>query len=378
MYLGNLHPFVTEIALQEIFAGIDGITELKVIKDKATGVSAGYGFAKFVDQNLAQRALDVVGNKCILFGQEVRVNWAFIKEHQDDIATHYHVFVGDLSPDVNDAILLAAFRACPGCSDARVMWDHATGRSRGFGFVSFKTKEDAAEAIATMHNQFVGARRVRCGWAQHKTESALPSDPHILDRVDPTNTNVYIGNLPSNISDADIRHYFGSFGPTVEVKLHKKGGFGFVRYKSHEDAVRAILNMNGATFEGKQLKCSWGRHPNTPPSGVKTNLMLAAAAGINPMAMAGPAPGTPAMMAPLGGVNVLGMPLAAAGAQGMMQAPSGLRQQGQSPLGLLTGDGSVVPLDSQQMYGAPAAYGMASPYSNVGQMYFPGQPPPQG
>jgi hypothetical protein len=47
LYLGNLHPFVTEATLQEVFAGLAGITELKVIKDKATGVSAGYGFAKF-------------------------------------------------------------------------------------------------------------------------------------------------------------------------------------------------------------------------------------------------------------------------------------------------------------------------------------------
>ena len=35
----------------------------------------------------------------------------------------------------------------------------------------------------------------------------------------------------------------------------------------------------------KVLKCSWGRHPNTPPSGVQTSLMLAAAAGLNPLAM---------------------------------------------------------------------------------------------
>lgn len=47
LYLGNLHPFVSEATLQEVFAGLGGVTELKVIKDKATGVSAGYGFAKF-------------------------------------------------------------------------------------------------------------------------------------------------------------------------------------------------------------------------------------------------------------------------------------------------------------------------------------------
>lgn len=199
LYLGNLHPFVSEATLQEVFAGLLGITELKVIKDKATGVSAGYGFAKFTDPGHAAVALERV-HKVLLFGQEMRVNWAFQKEQQEEVAAHVHVFVGDLSPDVSDAVLLAAFQACPGCSDARVMWDHATGRSRGYGFVSFRTPAEAEAAIAGMHGQFVGSRRVRCGWAQHKTDPAAPVDPSLLDRADPTNTNVYVGNLAPQLT----------------------------------------------------------------------------------------------------------------------------------------------------------------------------------
>jgi nucleolysin TIA-1/TIAR len=48
--------------------------------------------------------------------QEVRVNWAFQKEQHEDTSAHFHIFVGDIS------------NAVSGCSDARVMWDHATGR----------------------------------------------------------------------------------------------------------------------------------------------------------------------------------------------------------------------------------------------------------
>jgi hypothetical protein len=50
-----------------------------------------------------------------------------------------------------------------------------------------------------MHGQFIGARRVRCGWAQHKTEGLVSMDPQILDRADPTNTNVYVGNLSPSL-----------------------------------------------------------------------------------------------------------------------------------------------------------------------------------
>ena len=379
LYLGNLHPFVTETHLRELFAGLLGITELKVIKDKATGVSAGYGFAKFTDQAFAQVALDRV-NKAVLFGQELRVNWAFLKEQPEECAVLVHIFVGDLAPDVTDAVLLAAFQACPGCTDARVQWDHATGRSRGYGFVSFTAMEDAENAIAAMHGQFVGSRRVRCGNAQHKTDAALPTNPNVLDRADPTNTNIYVGNLAASLSDAEVRRHFATFGPLAEVKLHRKGGFGFVRYKAHEDAVRAIIGMNGSALAGKQLKCSWGRHPNTPPSGMQTSLMLAAAAGIGPLAL--PQANTGGLLPPMGNFmagSVLGMPMAggggAAGLQGQtmqsMQSMPMSNMGGNGGDGLIPG-GGVMPLE--HIYGGPGGYGIPGPYGNMGQVFFPGQP----
>ena len=48
----------------------------------------------------AQTALDTV-NKSLLFGQEVRVNWAFQKEEKEEVAHHFHAFVGDLSSGEN-------------------------------------------------------------------------------------------------------------------------------------------------------------------------------------------------------------------------------------------------------------------------------------
>lgn len=287
LYLGNLHPFVTDLVLQGVFAGLQGITELKVIKDRATGVSAGYGFARFSGREYAEIALRKVTG-CAMFGQPMKVNWALQKEKEDELGLHHHIFVGDLSPEITDGTLLQAFSNCQGCSDARVMWDHATGRSRGYGFVSFKSKTEAQHAIEAMDGAHIGSRCIRCGWAQHKTEAALPSDPTILDRSDPTNTNVYVGNLPAAVSDGDVREYFGKFGAVVEMKLHRKGNFGFVRYRSHLEAVQAIVEMNSKPFQGRKLKCSWGRHPKVPPSGVKANLVMAAvAAGVPQQAAAG-------------------------------------------------------------------------------------------
>ncbi len=59
------------------------------------------------------------------------------------------------------------------------MWDHGTGRSKGYGFVSFRIKEDAEVAINEMQGKQVGSRHVRVGWAQHKQASGrLRGPPH--------------------------------------------------------------------------------------------------------------------------------------------------------------------------------------------------------
>jgi nucleolysin TIA-1/TIAR len=277
LYLGNLHPYVNDVVLRGLFAGFDGIAELKVIKDRATGLSAGYGFARFLDIDHAALALEHIKNQSI-FGQQIKANWALQKDKEDELGSHHHVFVGDLSPDVTDAVLLAAFADLNGCSDARVMWDHVTGRSKGYGFVSFVTKDQAERAIQVMDGAYIGMRCVRCGWAKHRTDTTLPADPNILDQTDPTNTNIYIGNLPGDLSNEQASEEFSKYGLVVEIKLHRKGNYGFVRYQTHAQAVDAIVGLNsGHSFNGRKLKCSWGRHPMVPPSGVKAQLIMAAA-----------------------------------------------------------------------------------------------------
>lgn len=48
------------------------------------------------------------------------------------------------------------------------MWDPVSGKSRGFGFVAFRDKTDAEQAIATMNGEWLGSRAIRCNWATQK------------------------------------------------------------------------------------------------------------------------------------------------------------------------------------------------------------------
>ena len=63
-----------------------------------------------------------------------------------------------------------------------------------------RTKEAAEKALVEMNEATVGQWKIRCGWAHHKTEAVTGLDAETVDRADPANTNVYVGNLASEVS----------------------------------------------------------------------------------------------------------------------------------------------------------------------------------
>ncbi|DBA13463.1 TPA: hypothetical protein GDO54_018533, partial [Pyxicephalus adspersus] len=81
---------------------------------------------------------------------------------------HFHVFVGDLSPEITTDDIKAAFGPFGRISDARVVKDMTTGKSKGYGFVSFFNKWDAESAITQMGGQWLGGRQIRTNWATRK------------------------------------------------------------------------------------------------------------------------------------------------------------------------------------------------------------------
>ena len=47
-----------------------------------------------------------------------------------------------------------------------------SGKSRGYGFLAFRDKTDAEQAIATMNGEWLGSRAIRVNWANQKTQGA--------------------------------------------------------------------------------------------------------------------------------------------------------------------------------------------------------------
>ncbi|KAL3077944.1 hypothetical protein niasHS_013473 [Heterodera schachtii] len=207
-----------------------------------------------------------------------------------DTSRHFHIFVGDLSQEVDNQMLLEACQKFGTVSEAKVMRDPQSSKSRSFGFVAFPNKEDAQRAIEGLNGTILGRRPLRTGWAvrrnsvgnggggqtygsedekgdQQPTQKASVTFESVYNSTEADNTTVYLGGLPIAVTEEPIRSVFSQFGTIKEIRLFASQNFGFVVFADKSSAARAIFEMNGRELDlgvvaGKcTVRVKWGRQP---------------------------------------------------------------------------------------------------------------------
>ncbi|KAF2723632.1 nuclear and cytoplasmic polyadenylated RNA-binding protein pub1 [Polychaeton citri CBS 116435] len=294
LYVGGLDPRVTEDVLKQIFETTGHVQGVKIIPDKNfQSKGFNYGFVEYDDPGAAERAMQTLNGRRV-HQQEIRVNWAYQSNTtaKEDTSGHFHIFVGDLSNEVNDEVLMQAFSTFGVVSEARVMWDMKTGRSRGYGFVAYRDRGDAEKALSNMDGEWLGSRAIRCNWANQKGQPSFsqqqamvqmgmtPTTPYghhsfptngaqsydmVVAQTPQWQTTCYVGNLTPYTTQNDLVPLFQNFGYVTETRFQSDRGFAFVKMDTHENAANAICQLNGYNVNGRPLKCSWGK--DRPPTG---------------------------------------------------------------------------------------------------------------
>ncbi len=80
------------------------------------------------------------------------------------------LYVGNLSYRTTEAELEEHFSQAGEIESAVILMDRETGRSRGFGFVEFKTEAEAQDAMQRFNGQELGGRTLRVDLARERTE----------------------------------------------------------------------------------------------------------------------------------------------------------------------------------------------------------------
>lgn len=135
MFIGGLNWDTSEDGLVAYFSKYGEILDYTIMKDSVTGRSRGFGFLTFKDP----RAVDeVIKKDHILDGKLIDPKRAIAREEQDKIGK---IFVGGIDPLVNEKDFNDFFSQFGRIIDAQLMIDKDTGRSRGFGFITYDSPE---------------------------------------------------------------------------------------------------------------------------------------------------------------------------------------------------------------------------------------------
>ncbi|OMO95345.1 hypothetical protein COLO4_15969 [Corchorus olitorius] len=167
LYFGNLPYNVDSAQLAGIIQEYGSPEMIEVLYDRETGKSRGFAFVTMSTFEDCQKVIENLDGSEYL-GRTMRVNFSDKPRPREPLypETEYKLFVGNLSWSVTSESLTQAFQQYGTVVGARVLFDGDTGRSRGYGFVSYATKSEMEAALQSLNGAELEGRAIRVSLAQ--------------------------------------------------------------------------------------------------------------------------------------------------------------------------------------------------------------------
>ncbi|CAH8387239.1 unnamed protein product [Eruca vesicaria subsp. sativa] len=185
LFVGNLPFNVDSAQLAQLFESAGNVEMVEVIYDKVTGRSRGFGFVTMSSASEVATA-EQQFNGYELDGRQLRVNAGPPPPKREDsfsrgprssfgssggggggaAGSGNRVYVGNLSWGVDDMALESLFGEQGKVVEARVIYDRDSGRSKGFGFVTYNSAEEVQNAIRTLDGADLDGRQIRVSEAE--------------------------------------------------------------------------------------------------------------------------------------------------------------------------------------------------------------------
>uniref|UniRef100_M8CZ14 31 kDa ribonucleoprotein, chloroplastic n=1 Tax=Aegilops tauschii TaxID=37682 RepID=M8CZ14_AEGTA len=140
-------------------------------------------------------------------------------------------------------------------AEETVIYNRESGQSRGFGFVTMSTIEEADKAIETFNRYDISGRLLNVNRAAQRG-SRVERPP----RQFASSFRAYVGNLPWQAEDSRLVQLFSEHGEVVNATVvydretGRSRGFGFVTMASKEDLDSAISALDGQEMDGRPLR----------------------------------------------------------------------------------------------------------------------------
>ncbi|CAN8235479.1 unnamed protein product [Cochlearia groenlandica] len=243
LYVGDLDQSVNETQLLDLFNQIATVQTVRVCRD-VNHRSLGYAYVNFTNPNDAIRAMDTL-NYTPIRDRPIRIMLSN-RDPSTRLSGKDNVFVKNLDLSIDNKALFDTFSCFGAILSCKVAAD-ASGKWKGYGFVQFEKEETAQAAIDKLNGMLLNDKQVFVGhFVRRRTRGEEGGEV-------PRFTNVYVKNLPKDITDDELKKTFGKFGEiSSAVVMKDESGssrcFGFVNFESFEAAAVAVEKMNGISL----------------------------------------------------------------------------------------------------------------------------------
>lgn len=174
---------IDEDWLRREFEHFGTITGCRVITDRESGRSKGFGYVEFEDAAVAAKAQkEMMGYE--LDGRALNVDFSTPREKPAnktfDRANKYGdkrsapsntLFLGNLSFDCTNEIVQETFQEYGNVSRVSLPTDRETGALKGFGYVDFSSTEEAQSALDALNGAEIAGRAIRLDFAAARDDS---------------------------------------------------------------------------------------------------------------------------------------------------------------------------------------------------------------
>lgn len=187
VYVGNIPFDIDSEGLAKMFEESGIVEMVEVIYDRSTGRSRGFAFVTMSTVEEAEAAIKKFDGFEI-GGRSLKVNFPQVPRVPDGVPrspnggmparspsfggyvdSPYKVYVGNLAWSVTSEALKEAFNTKGNVLGAKVIQDRETGRSRGFGFVSYSSEAEVEAALSEMNGLEVEGRSIRVNVAKPRS-----------------------------------------------------------------------------------------------------------------------------------------------------------------------------------------------------------------
>ncbi|CAN6915066.1 unnamed protein product, partial [Brassica oleracea] len=186
----------------------------------------------------------------------------FLQEQKmESVSDLGKLFIGGISWDTDEERLGEYFSKFGDLVESVIMRDRATGRARGFGFIVFADPSVAERVIMEKHiidGRTVEAKKAVPRDDQQQVLKRHASPMHLGGNGGRTK-KIFVGGLPSSITEAEFKNYFDQFGTVSDVVVmydhntQRPRGFGFVTFDS-EESVDIVLHKTFHELNGKMVE----------------------------------------------------------------------------------------------------------------------------